>query len=62
MKSIVRVSVLTLAFAGALAGAFTTNSSNNNAKVTPNVMAVSAAFPIPFCPPNAPNGCGIPLK
>lgn len=62
MKALARVSVLTLVFAGALAAAFTSNTPNNSAKSAPNVMAVSAAFPIPFCPPNSPNGCGMPLK
>lgn len=62
MKVIVRASVLTLVFAGALASAFVPNTNASSAKATTNVMAVSAAFPFPVCPPNAPNGCGIPLK
>lgn len=62
MKVIVRASVLTLVFAGALASAFVPRTHASSAKATTNVMAVSAAFPFPSCPPNDPKGCGILLK
>jgi len=54
MKVIVRSLVIALAVTGAVATSFTSTAS---AKAT--VAAKTSAMPIPNCPPNDPNGCGI---
>jgi hypothetical protein len=54
MKIIVRTLVIALAVTGAIA---TTCANAAPAKTT--VSAKTSAVPIPMCPPDDPNGCGI---
>jgi len=55
MKIIVRTLVIALAVTGAIA---TTCANASSAKATVSV-AKTSAVPIPNCPPDDPNGCGI---
>jgi len=55
MKIIVRSLVIALALTGAIA---TTYANASSAKATVSVAKTSAA-PVPTCPPDDPNGCGI---
>jgi hypothetical protein len=55
MKVIVRSLVVALAVTGAIASTYSNASS---AKATVKVSKTSA-MPIPPCPPDDPNGCGI---
>ena len=55
MKVIVRSLVVALAVTGAIA---TTYSNASSAKATVKVSKTSAV-PVPTCPPDDPNGCGI---
>jgi hypothetical protein len=55
MKNVVRTLVIALAVTGALAS---TSFSGSAAKTTAIAGKTSAA-PVPYCPPNTPNGCGI---
>ena len=55
MKIIVRCLVIALALTGAIA---TTCANASSAKATVSV-AKTSAMPIPNCPPDGPNGCGI---
>jgi len=55
MKIIVRCLVLALAVTGAIAS---TTASASSAKTTVTISKTSAA-PVPTCPPDDPNGCGI---
>jgi hypothetical protein len=55
MKVIVRSLVVALAVTGAIA---TTYSNAAPAKATVKV-AKTSAIPVPTCPPDDPNGCGI---
>ncbi len=55
MKIIVRSLVLALAVTGAIA---TTYANASSANATASISKTSAA-PIPSCPLNDPNGCGI---
>ena len=55
MKIIVRTLVIALAVTGAIA---TTCANASSAKATVSV-AKTSAMPIPNCPPDDPNGCGI---
>jgi len=55
MKIIIRTFVIALAVTGAIA---TTTVNGSTAKATA-VAAKSSAMPVPYCPPNSPNGCGI---
>jgi hypothetical protein len=55
MKIIVRTLVIALAVTGAIA---TTCANAAPAKTTVSVSKTSA-IPIPACPPDDPNGCGI---
>ena len=55
MKIIVRSLVIALALTGAIA---TTCAKAAPAKATVSVSKTSA-MPIPACPPDGPNGCGI---
>ena len=55
MKIIVRSLVIALALTGAIA---TTSAKASSAKTTVNISKTSAV-PIPNCPPDDPNGCGI---
>jgi len=53
MKSILSATAVALVLAGALIG--------NNAKATtkPSPIAMKSAAPVPSCPLNSPDGCGI---
>jgi hypothetical protein len=53
MKFIVRTFVIALA----LTGAFATTRTNASAATV--ITAKTSAMPIPSCPPNDPNACGI---
>lgn len=55
MKIIVRTLVVVLALTGAIATSYANASS---AKTTVNISKTSA-MPVPTCPPDDPNGCGI---
>ena len=55
MKNIVRAFVVVLALTGAAAS--TQTASASQAKLT--VAKTSSMLPIPSCPPNDPNACGI---
>jgi hypothetical protein len=54
MKNIVRAFVVVLALTGAAA---TTQTSSASSKAV--ITAKVSAGPIPMCPPNAPNACGM---
>jgi hypothetical protein len=56
MKNIVRAFVVVLALTGAAASTQTASASSK-AKLT--VAKTSSMLPIPSCPPNDPNACGI---
>lgn len=57
MNNIARAFVFALAITGAAAVAQGSARSNYS---SPTMASVSAsAFPIPTCPPDDPNGCGI---
>ncbi len=55
MKIIVRCLVIALALTGAIA---TTSAKASSARTTVNISKTSAV-PVPTCPPDDPNGCGI---
>jgi hypothetical protein len=55
MKLIVRTLVIALAVTGAIA----TTSANGSTAKTAAVAAKTSAVPVPTCPLNSPNGCGI---
>lgn len=55
MQTIVRSFVIALAVTGAIATSYA-NGSTAKATVT---AAKTSAMPVPSCPPNTPNGCGI---
>jgi hypothetical protein len=55
MKLIVRSLVIALAVTGAIA---TTSANGSTAKATV-VASKTSAMPVPRCPPNDPDGCGI---
>lgn len=54
MKNIVRAFVIALTLTGAVASAHTYKSSSDNVKPT-----LMANLPIPMCPPDDPNACGL---
>jgi hypothetical protein len=54
MKNIVRAFVIALTLTGAAASAYTTKASAETVKPT-----LMAGYPIPMCPPNDPNACGL---
>jgi hypothetical protein len=56
MKLTIRTFVAVLALTGAVASAHTYTSSNNNTRI---VASKASAFPIPMCPPDDPNACGM---
>ncbi len=56
MKNIVRVLTLALAVTGMTAA---TQVPSSSAKVVPGKVAT---VPVPVCPPNDPNACGMPGK
>lgn len=51
-NTLIRAFVVALAVSGA-AATVQTNNTRTMASATTN------AFPVPLCPPNDPNGCGI---
>lgn len=53
MKNIVRIFALAVVATGAAASMHASTSSTSVA------IASSAKMPIPSCPPNTPDGCGI---
>jgi hypothetical protein len=55
MKLIVRLFVIALAVTGAIA----TTSANGSTAKTTVVASKTSAMPVPTCPYNSPNGCGI---
>jgi hypothetical protein len=57
MKTIVRTFVLVLAITGIAAS--TQVSASTQTKVT---VAKTSALPIPTCPPNDPNACGMDAR
>ncbi len=56
MKHIVRIFVATLVLTGAVATTQTSSSAQNKV-----VAARTSMLPIPTCPPNDPNACGMGL-
>jgi hypothetical protein len=56
MKLLVRTLVVVLALAGAAAATTQTSSASTQNKVT---AARTSMLPIPSCPPNDPNACGM---
>ncbi len=56
MKNLVRAFVLVLALTGAAATTTLTSSASTQHKVS---AAGVSCLPIPSCPPNDPNGCGM---
>ena len=55
MKIIARSLVIALAVSGAIATSYA-NASSSKATVS---VAKTSAMPVPTCPPDDPNGCGI---
>lgn len=55
MQIVVRAFVLVLALTGAVA----TASSNNTSSSSKPVITRTSGYPIPSCPPNDPNACGL---
>jgi hypothetical protein len=55
MKYLIRAVVIALTLTGAFASTYATSSSAS-AKAS---AAKTSAFPVPTCPPNDPNACGI---
>lgn len=53
MKLIARIFALSLVVTGAVATTHIANASQ------PSLGARTSALPIPMCPPDDPNGCGI---
>ena len=53
MKNLVRAIALSLVLTGAAASAHIANAS------TPAIGRSVSAIPVPTCPPDDPNGCGI---
>lgn len=58
MKNVIRAFVVALTLTGAVASAHTINASDTATVVTP----VLSAYPVPMCPPNDPNACGLGPK
>ncbi|GGA69079.1 hypothetical protein GCM10011507_20710 [Edaphobacter acidisoli] len=56
MKNIVRAFVVALALTGFAASTQITNTASTSSKVT---MAKVSAAPVPSCPPDDPNACGM---
>jgi hypothetical protein len=55
MKLVIRAFVVVLALTGAVATSQTSSASATN-KVT---AARTSMLPVPMCPPDDPNGCGM---
>ncbi|RXH58666.1 hypothetical protein [Granulicella sibirica] len=56
MKIAIRAFVVVLALTGAAASTHISTAQQHTAKP---LTTKSSAFPIPTCPPDDPNGCGI---
>ncbi len=56
MKNIVRAFVVVLALSGAVASTQLSSASTRNTTV---VAAKTSAMPMPTCPPDDPNACGM---
>lgn len=56
MKTIVRAFVVALALTGFAASTQISTAASTSNKVT---IAKTSAVPIPTCPPNDPNACGM---
>ena len=54
MKTIIRTFVAVLALTGAVASAHTSSIASHQI-----VTAQMSAFPVPMCPPDDPNACGM---
>ncbi len=57
MKNMIRAAVVVLALTGASASFHV--SAGAQQPSTRVVAAKASAFPVPTCPPDDPNGCGI---
>jgi hypothetical protein len=55
MKLVIRAFVVVLALTGAAATTQTSSASTQNKVVT----ARTSMLPVPMCPPDDPNGCGM---
>jgi hypothetical protein len=55
MKTVIRAFVVVLALTGAAASTQIASASNQ----TKVIVAKTSAMPIPMCPPDDPNACGI---
>ena len=55
MKLVIRACVVVLALTGAVATSQTSSNSTQN-KIT---AARTSMLPVPMCPPDDPNGCGM---
>jgi hypothetical protein len=56
MKFSIRILVATLALTGAAATTQTSSAASTQNKVT---AARTSMIPVPMCPPNDPNACGM---
>ena len=56
MKTIVRAFVVALALTGFAASTQIPTAAKTSSKVT---IAKTSAVPVPSCPPDDPNGCGM---
>ncbi len=54
MKILIRAFVLSLVATGAVASMHTSNPA-----VTATLSTRSSAMPVPSCPPDTPDGCGV---
>ena len=59
MKNLVRAFIVVLAVTGAAASTQISSSSTTNATTLSAGVAKTSALPIPRCPPDDPNACGI---
>lgn len=55
MKSALRLIALGIIVTGALASSFSSHAS----AARPTVVARQSAAPVPMCPPDDPNACGL---
>ena len=57
MKNMIRAAVVVLALTGASAAShFAAPSQSNGSRMT---LTKTSAFPVPTCPPDDPNACGM---
>ena len=59
MKNIVRAFVVVLALTGAAASTQISSSASNSTASAKLISAQTSMLPVPTCPPNDPNACGI---